>query len=251
MLEARGLTVRYGNHTVLDDVGFTLKEGQWLMVVGPNGAGKSTLISALSQGIPYGGSVTLDGLNAKGMQPGMLARKMGVLAQRHAVGYSFTVEEVARLGRYAYATGLIPSSHKDDTEMVEYALKRTGMLNMRHQSVLTLSGGELQRVFLAQLWAQNPKILLLDEPSNHLDLVYQKQTFELIRQWLDEPGRAVLSVVHDLSLAKAYGTEALMLNRGRTVGYGSVQEVLTRDALRSVYDMDVYDWMNTLLGQWR
>ncbi|HPV99490.1 MAG TPA: ABC transporter ATP-binding protein, partial [Oscillospiraceae bacterium] len=121
---------------------------------------------------------------------------------------------------------------------------------IRKQSVLTLSGGELQRTFLAQIFAQNPRLLILDEPTNHLDLVYQQQVFDLIRDWIHEGPRAVMSVVHDLSLARTYGTDALLMDQGRAAAYGSIDEVLSPDNLRSVYSMDVYGWMRKMLSQW-
>ena len=121
---------------------------------------------------------------------------------------------------------------------------------MAQRSALTLSGGELQRAFLAQVFAQDPKLLLLDEPTNHLDLVYQKQVFALIQDWLKKGHRAVVSVVHDLSLAKAYGSHALLLDRGRVLAFGTVKEVLTRENLARVYKMDVYEWMQRMLEQW-
>ena len=125
------------------------------------------------------------------------------------------------------------------------------MLSLMQQSVLTLSGGELQRTFLAQLFAQNPKLLILDEPSNHLDLVYQRQIFELTREWLTHSGRAVISVVHDLSLAKKYGTHALLLHNGRIEAFDTADKVLTRANLNTVYSMDVYAWMQSQLTIWK
>ena len=116
--------------------------------------------------------------------------------------------------------------------------------------MLTLSGGELQRTFLAQVFAQNPQVLILDEPANHLDLIYQKHIFSLVKDWLKEPGRAVLSVVHDLSLARRYGTHALLLHGGKCIAQGRMREVLTPENLDKVYGMDVYKWMRELLGQW-
>jgi len=177
---------------------------------------------------------------------------MGMLMQSHFVGYAFTVEEVVRLGRYAYAPGFFARrlhQEKDDQAVFE-ALELTGMTEKRTQSVLTLSGGELQRTFLAQLLAQNPRLLLLDEPSSHLDLIYQKQIFTLISDWIRQEGRAVISVVHDLSLAKSFGTQALLMNKGKEVASGDVDEVLSSDFLDKVYGMDVADWMRTMLGQW-
>ena len=193
MLEARDLTVRYGERAVVDGVSFTLEEGRWLMLIGPNGAGKSTIVNAVAQSAPYTGEVFFRGENVRRYRPTELARNIGILSQNHSVGYSFTVEEVVRLGRYSYAPGIF-SRHSDaDEESVERALELTGLTPLMEQSVLTLSGGELQRTFLAQLLAQNPKLLILDEPTNHLDLVYQKQVFALISEWLREPGRAVIS----------------------------------------------------------
>jgi iron complex transport system ATP-binding protein len=124
------------------------------------------------------------------------------------------------------------------------------MAAQRNQSVLTLSGGELQRTFLAQVFAQNPSLLLLDEPSNHLDLIYQKQVFMLIRDWLKTPGRAVLSVVHDLSLARAYGTRAVLLKDGQVIAQGSIPDVFGSQPLEKAYSMDVYAWMRKMFGQW-
>ena len=126
----------------------------------------------------------------------------------------------------------------------------TGLTELENKSVLQLSGGELQRVFLAQLFSQDPKIMILDEPMNHLDLVYQKQLLGLVSDWLKTPGRAVISVMHDLSLAKAFGTKVLLLQHGRVVADGPAGEVLTREHLSQVYGMDVHEWMNELLSQW-
>ena len=251
MLKGENVTVRYGSRTAVDDLSFTLEQGQWLMLVGPNGAGKSTLIEAIAQGVPYTGRIELEGRDARAYKPAQLARKVGVLSQRHSVNYAYTVEEVVQLGRYAHTRRLFGGGDDEGEERVEQALERTGLNGMRRASVLTLSGGELQRVFLAQLFAQAPQVLLLDEPANHLDLVYQKQIFSIIREWLAQPGRAVLSVVHDLSLARAYGTHAVLMHQGRCAARGPVDEVMTPERLRAVYDMDVYAWMRRMLACWQ
>lgn len=250
MLEVRDLSVRYGQKTIVDRLSFSVQEGQWLMIVGPNGAGKSTALEAVTQAAPYTGSVLLDGQDVRRMKHTERARRMGVLMQKNFVGYSFTVEEVVRLGRYAHAPGVFSGRSGKDSAAVEEALELTGLTAQRAQSVLTLSGGELQRTFLAQVLAQQPRLLILDEPTNHLDLVYQKQVFSLIGRWLREPGRAVVSVVHDLSLARAFGTDAVLLHHGKTVASGSVREVLRPENLDAVYDMDVAAWMRKLLSQW-
>ena len=250
MLEVQNLIVRYGERTVVEDVSFSLEEGRWLMLIGPNGAGKSTIVNAIAQSAPYTGRILYEGEDMWRLKPTELAKKIGILSQNHSVGYSFTVEEVVRLGRYSYAPGIF-SRHSDaDEESVERAVELTGIAPMLKQSVLTLSGGELQRTFLAQLLAQDPQILILDEPTNHLDLVYQKQIFALIRQWLAQSGRAVISVVHDLSLARAYGTDALLLHNGRLAMAGEGDAVFDPAVLNGVYSMDVAEWMRTMLSQW-
>ena len=250
MLKVENLSVAYGDLTILNNVSFDLSPGEWLMIVGPNGAGKSTLINGIIGSAPAVGSVWFEGRNVRSMKPYELARNIGVLSQNHFMGYAFTVEEVVRLGRYAYAPTIF-SPHGGEEEAVRAALEQTGLYEQRRQSVLTLSGGELQRTFLAQIFCQDPRLLLLDEPTNHLDLVYQKQVFELIKSWRRDKDRAVISVVHDLSLARAYGTRALLLDRGQVVADGTMEEVFSDEVLNRVYHMDVRDWMMRMLAQWK
>ena len=251
MLQGEHITVRYGSFTVVEDLSFHLEEGQWLMLAGPNGAGKSTLIETIAQGAPYTGSIRWKGEDIRSLKPSELARKIGILAQKNNVGYAYTVEEVVGLGRYAYKSGLFSGRDDDGKAEVEKALEITGLSELRHASMLTLSGGEMQRVFLAQVFAQNPQVLILDEPANHLDLKYQQHIFSLIREWLKKPGRAVLSVVHDLSLARRYGTHAVLLDHGKTVSQGLIADVMTPENLKQVYGMDVYAWMREMLSQWQ
>ena len=250
MLTVEHLTVRYGDLAAVDDLSLSVSEGEWLMIAGPNGAGKSTVLNAVSQGAPYTGSVLFEGKDLKKTDSAERARCIGVLSQNHYVGYAFSVEEVVRLGRYAHRKGLFSPHKAEDEAAVEAALASTGLSELRRQSVITLSGGELQRTFLAQVFAQSPRLLLLDEPTNHLDLVYQKQLFSLISDWLKTPGRAVVSVVHDLSLAKAYGTKTLLMDHGRTAAYGPTKDVMQPRYLNEVYSMDVAEWMRSLLSQW-
>jgi len=250
LLEAAHVSVRYGEADALRDAGFTLDAGEWLMVTGPNGAGKSTLLNAVAQSLPSQGTITYRGREVRSMKPRERARYIGVLAQSYAVGYAFTVEEVVRLGRYAYAPHVFSRKSGDDGEYVAAALAMVGLDGMRDKPVTALSGGELQRVFLAQVLAQDPAILLLDEPSSHLDLKFQKELFELLQDWLKGEGRAVISVVHDIGLAKAYGTRALLLKNGRMLACGGTEEVLSRERLAEAFELDVYAWMRGLGRQW-
>lgn len=250
MLSVRKLSVSYLDFDAVRDVSFELEKGQWLMLAGPNGAGKSTMIKAISNSLKFDGQVQMAGQDVTRLSARQLARHMAVLQQSHAVGYAFTVEELVRFGRYAHQRRF---SHHDPEgqRMVDEAIAVCGLADIRHQNVLTLSGGELQRAFLAQAFAQDAPLLLLDEPASHLDLAYQQTLFELIADWLKVDGRGVVSVVHDLQLARRYGSHALLLDQGRLVASGSMENVFTRDNLQQVYGMDVNAWLNWLHDPWQ
>jgi iron complex transport system ATP-binding protein len=250
MLEARRITLSYGPHEAVKDVSLHLEEGQCLMVIGPNGAGKSSLIAALSGSKPYAGTVLLNGQDSKALSPRGRARLVGVLSQRQAVHYAFTVEEVVRLGRYPHRKGWFSGADPAGEAMVDRALAWTGMGEMRSRSILSLSGGERQRAFLAQVLAQDPAILMLDEPADSLDLKYQKTLFELTETWARQPGKAVISVVHDLSIARRYGSHAMLMHHGKCVAQGEKAVVLKADNLNTAYGMDVYAWMRDLSRPW-
>ena len=250
MLKAEHLTVHYGEKEAVKDLSFELREGEWLVLVGPNGAGKSSLAGALGRSVPWEGNVTLQGKDIRSFKAQEYARKVGVLSQQHSAVYGFTVEEVVGLGRYARRQGFFRGGDPEGAEMIAKALAETGLAEMRGRNMLTLSGGEMQRVFLAQVFAQDPEILILDEPANHLDLPFQQELFTQIGRWLETPGRAAVTVMHDLSLARMFGTHALLMDRGQCVCRGTVGEVLTRENLQAVYHMDVYEWMQKMFAQW-
>ena len=257
MLEVKDISVRYGSSYILNGLSFQVNAGDWMMLIGPNGAGKSTSLGAIAQTIPCMGEILIEGIPARTLKPKELARKVGFLSQQHYVGYSFRVEDVVRLGCYSRRRSFLKNSPDNTEKAVEDALALTGMEPLRNRSVLHLSGGELQRTFLAQVLAQDPDILLLDEPANHLDLIYQQQVFSLIDAWRkcggqnpDAPKRAVISVVHDLSLARRYGTCAVLMDKGRAVASGKIDEVMTPEHLNAVYGTDVKRWIRSLYEAW-
>jgi len=251
MLDVKNVSVVAGGAKIVDDVSFTARAGQWLMLCGPNGAGKSTLVKAISRGVKYTGGIYVMGKNARSYSHAELARNVGVLNQHNSTAYAFTVREIAEMGRYAHSRGVFSRGDSDGRHIVDDALNAVGMYEKRDRNILTLSGGEAQRAFLAQVIAQGSRIMLLDEPANHLDLIYQKQLFEYIEKWLSQGGRAVVSVVHDLSLARYFGTHAVLMDGGACRAKGEIKHALARETLESVYGMDVYKWMGELLGQWK
>ncbi len=251
MLKTEHLTVRYGEKAALQDLDLVIREGEWWCVVGPNGAGKSTLAGALARTVPYEGLVTLRGRDIRSFSAMEYARCVAVLSQHQAPAFGFTVEEIVRLGRYAHRTGFLHRNDPEESRKVDEALALTGLSELRRRNMQTLSGGERQRVFLAQALCQEPDLLILDEPANHLDLPFQQELFTLVASWLEKPGRAVITVMHDLSAARAFGTRVLLLNGGRCVSQGGVEEVLSREHLKEVYGMDVHAWMRDLLSRWQ
>ena len=256
--------------TLLDGLSFDIHEGECVGIMGRNGCGKTTLFRLLTGELsPDSGEIHI-----------AAGKKLGLISQIPVYPAGFSVEDVLRtafvaltslkrrmeelektlekdasranLSEYdrlsnAYLTG---GGYEQDTE-VDKVCNGLGIpAEMRGREFDRLSGGEKTRVNLARLLLEKTDILLLDEPTNHLDLIYQKQIFALIGQWLQTPGRAVVSVVHDLSLARAFGTDALLMDSGRKIALGRANDVLTPANLDRVYGMDVAAWMRGLYRQW-
>lgn len=251
MLKAVDLSVKIENKYLIKDVSFELMENEMLMVIGPNGAGKTTLIKAIMQNIKHSGMAYLNGNDISKIPVIEIAKQIAVLSQKNSQQFSFTVYEVVALGRYAHKTGMFSKMSVKDIETVENALKLTGTYDLKDRSLLTLSGGELQRIFLALVFAQDPKILILDEPTNHLDLQYQIGVFDTLKEWVKGKGRSVIAIVHDLNVVYSYGTKALLMNKGLVYAYGNVEEVLNKENLKDVYEVDVALWMQELLKHWK
>lgn len=248
-LTASHISVRAGGKPLVRDVSFSVHDGDWLMIVGPNGAGKSTLVRAITGALRAEGGATLDGESLAAMRPARRAQYLGVLSQETRLSGNYTVEEIVALGRYARRRGVLSRVDEDAEAAIARALSFTGLTERRRQSVATLSGGERQRVYLAQVFCQEPQILVLDEPGNHLDLQVLRGLMDLIDAWRRAPGRAVISVLHDLSLARLYGTHALLMESGAGL-FGPAHEVLSAENLSRVWRMDVGAWMKALYAPW-
>ena len=251
MLTVNRVSVRYGDFAAVNDLSFRLEEGQWLMLAGPNGAGKSTLIEAIAQGVPYTGGIQWEGTDIRSLKPAQLARRIGVLSQKHTVGYAYTVEEVVGLGRYAYKSGFFSGKDDGGKTQVERALALTGLTELRRASMLTLSGGETQRVFLAQTLAQDPQTILLDEPTNHLDVKHQVELVDYLRDWCADGQHTVVGVLHDVNLALHLSHMVLFMSEGRIVRSGDFTEIADAAFLNSIYGMDLSGYMRQSLALWR
>ena len=229
---ATGIGFRVGSAEILSDVTLEVGYGRILGLVGPNGAGKSTLLGVLAGDvIPTEGSVTLDGRPVEDWPVRELARRRAVLLQSNAVAFSFTGRQVVEMGR---APWLGTTMVDGDENAIAAALTETDAEAFADRAFPTLSGGERARISLARVLAQDTPILLLDEPTASLDIGHQEDVLRVARR-LAERGRAVVTVLHDLSLAAAYADDLAMLDHGRLVAHGSPSEVLTADRVEAVY----------------
>lgn len=250
MLSANHITCGYGGPPVVKNVSFTLRPGQRLCILGPNGCGKTTLLRAVAGLLPFEGQVLAAGLNMRTAHRKDAARALALMSQHAGVDFGYTVYQTVMMGRYAHQRrGLLSADSGADRAAVEACLAQTDITALRDRPVTELSGGQLQRVFLARVFAQQPKIILLDEPTNHLDLKYQIELMELLKAWAAEGERCVVGVLHDLNLALDFADQLLLLRDGQTV-YEGPAKGLNLTLLQTVYGLDVRSYMRGALKRW-
>lgn len=239
MLEVQSIYVRYNGHDILKDVSLHVQPGEILAVIGPNGAGKSTLLRTISGFLPpRQGHVFVDGKDTLRMSTLERARYLAVVPQARELPGAYSVYQTVLLGRTPYLNWLGKAGRLDHNA-VSQAMERTRTDALAERRVGELSGGEQQRVLLARALAQATPILLLDEPTTHLDLQHQSGLLNLVRQQADEKNLAVLVVLHDLNLAGLYADRVLMLVSGEVQAEGEPHQVLTEDVLTQVYQVPV------------
>ena len=251
MLTLHNVSSGYNGIDVISNISLNITEGENLCVLGPNGCGKTTLIKTISGLIPHEGTIKIDGVNIDLMNRTEVAKKIAVMSQISTIYFSYTVYETVMLGRYLHMKGRSfkePSSR--DREYVEKCLKAVGLTGLKNKQINTLSGGQLQRVYLARTLSQEPNIILLDEPTNHLDLKHQAELVDFLKEWSKEENHTVIGVFHDLNLAMKLADKVLLLDKGRIASYGKTNDVISSKLLSEVYEMDVAGYMLDSLKQW-
>jgi len=239
MLKLSSLSVAYYDQDVIQEITFEIRSGEILALVGPNGAGKSTLIRAVSGVIPVkSGEVWMDGKELIKLGIMDRARHLAVVPQARELPGAYTVYQTVLMGRTPYL-GWLGHANQKDHAIVRLAMERTHTQQLAERHVSDLSGGEQQRVLLARALAQDAPILLLDEPTTHLDLQHQSNLLNLIRELCQGGELTVLMVLHDLNLAGLYADRVALLNNGRILAIGNPGEVLTTENLTAVYQVPV------------
>lgn len=239
-LAVDGVSFSYDGHTpILLNVSLTAHRSELVSIVGPNGSGKTTLLRIIDRILlPSSGTVSIGDVPIARLSRVEIARRVAFVSQNGSVQFPFSVREIVLMGRAPHTRGSAFESDADRA-IAEDMMQLTDISHLAEKPVTALSGGERQRVFIARALAQQPEILLLDEPNAHLDIAHQVDTFAIIKQLKDRTGLTVLSVSHDLNLASAFSDRIVMLARGSVVAAGPPAEVFTAARIREVFRTEV------------
>lgn len=243
-LEVRNLRYLYDKHLVLDGVDISVVEGEILGILGPNGCGKTTMLKNLNKNLsPNGGCILLDGKDMEELTKKDIAQKIAVVPQTNEVHFAFTVRDIVAMGRMPFQR-LMGGASTEDESIIDDAIRRTGLSKYADRHINTMSGGERQRVIIARAIAQTPKILLMDEPTLHLDISMQFDALNLVHRLSKESGLTVVIVSHDLGMVARYCDRIIMLHDHKVHALGTPEEVLTPENMKTVFNVDaelIYD----------
>ncbi|MDR0946630.1 MAG: ABC transporter ATP-binding protein [Ruminococcus sp.] len=254
MLEIKNLNAGYNGKQVLFDISFGLEFGRSLSVIGPNGCGKTTLLKCIAHLMDFEGNITLSGVSLKGLGRRELASRVAVMSQLNVTYFPYSIYDTVMLGRFSHLKpGIFTGNpQKADFEAVDESIKAVGLTELRDRQIDTLSGGQLQRVFLARVLAQNPQIILLDEPTNHLDLKHQLELIDYIKDWVEKgkEKRAVIGVFHDMNIALRLTQNVLLMDNGKVGKMGDFSEIADSEYLENLFGINVVSYMSENSKLW-
>jgi iron complex transport system ATP-binding protein len=248
MLKISNLSAGYNNKEIIKNISFAVSQGEFVGIIGPNGSGKTTLFRTITKIIPgYTGSLLYKEKEISAWPVRALAREIAVVPQFLLMAFPFKVYDFVSLGRTPYLGRFEMLSGRDE-EVIKGAMDITGCSGLRERMVTELSGGELQRVFLAQALAQEPKLLLLDEPTSHLDIGHQVEIMHLLKRLNKDQGLTIVIILHDLNTAGEYCNRLVLLDEGRIYKTGTPVDVLTYQNIEAVYKTVVVVKDNPISG---
>ena len=237
-LEIKNLVLGYEDKIIVNNIDLSIPKGEITMLIGANGCGKSTLLSGMSRLlIPKEGDVLLEGVSIHDYKAKDLAKKLSILPQGPIAPEGITVKELCYFGRNPYKN-LFGSRTKEDDDMVQWAIEATGLKEFANRQLDSLSGGQRQRAWIAMALTQNTDILLLDEPTTYLDLAYQIEILELLKDLNKKTKKTIVTVIHELNQAARYADNLVCMKNGNIYSQGGVDDVFNENMLRDVFGVD-------------
>ncbi|WP_100406086.1 iron ABC transporter ATP-binding protein [Bacillus solitudinis] len=237
MVNVLNLTKQYGEKNVVENVSLKIAKGKITSFIGPNGAGKSTLLSMISRLIDKdSGEVLIDGLDITQTKSNELAKKISILKQSNHINIRLTIRELVSFGRFPYSQGKL---NQDDVEHIDEAIRYMELKEMQDKYLDQLSGGQRQRAYIAMVIAQNTEYVLLDEPLNNLDMKHSVQIMKVLRRLVDDLGKTVIIVIHDINFASCYSDYIVALKDGKVINEGPTEDIINSSVLKDIYDMDI------------
>jgi iron complex transport system ATP-binding protein len=236
-MKIEGLSKTIGSHTILKDIDLTIKKGKLTALIGPNGAGKSTLLASMSRLIPTEtGHIYLNGQDLKGFKSRNLAQQLAILKQINHLNLQLSVEELVAFGRFPYSKGRLT---KQDRDKIQMALDYLGLQPLADELIQNLSGGQLQRAYIAMVLAQDTDYILLDEPLNNLDMNFALQMMQLLQTLVQQFGKTVIIVLHDINFAASFADDIIAMKSGQIVAHDTTERIITEAVLNPLYEMTV------------
>lgn len=237
MIQIQNVDKSYQSNRVLKDISLTIEQGKLTSIIGPNGAGKSTLLGIVSRLITKNkGAVRIKEQFIEEWDERELAKVLAILKQDNTVNIKITIEELVQFGRYPHSKGRLT---KEDHKKVDEALEYMELSTIKHQFLNELSGGQRQRAFIAMIIAQDTEYVLLDEPLNSLDIKHAKEMMKIIRRLVDDLGKTVVMVLHDINFASCYSDIIIAMQDGEILQIGNVEDIICSDTLDVLYDTAV------------
>ncbi len=238
VLDVDSLSYQYDEKTVLDEITLGIKKGEIIGILGPNGCGKTTLLKNLNKNLkPHGGCIMIDGTDISGITKKEIAQSIAVVPQTNEIRFAFTVKEIVSMGRMPFQESFRGET-TDDLEIIERSMEQTGLTELADRYINTVSGGERQRAIIARAISQTPKIILMDEPTLHLDINMQFEVLDLIEELSKKNNLTVVIVSHDLPMVTRYCDRVVLIHDHKVFAMGTPEEVLTEENMRIVFNID-------------